>query len=327
MIARVVPSGLALALSCGGGSEPAAPTPAKAAPGDDSRQSSDDPREDPLRPPEWGAPVPFAVRPPLPAEVPGLRPHLMGWSPAGDVFGFCVGAGGDACTRCQLVTRGAAEVEHVDDCVEGTTAPDPARRAALETRLAGLSLAAPTVGWPFPGAQPVWDLVEGKPEEGRAARLRIGAEVDSRVPVYPVNITDEGYRKIWPELIALSPDARQLGIVSHAHEAQGALDSWRLEIVEARELVAAAYNGAGLLLAHNDLHDEAVPMFHRAAHATRLDPWPMYNLACALARLKASGTRAALERAVASGGAAVRQKLATDPDLESVRGEAWFAGL
>jgi hypothetical protein len=58
-----------------------------------------------------------------------------------------------------------------------------------------------------------------------------------------------------------------------------------------------------------------------------LSALPMYNLACALSRLRDAHTEKALTLAVSRGGAAIKEKARKDADFDGVRGEPWFTAL
>lgn len=291
-------------------------------------ESSKDPRRNPLAEPDFGAPGPMKLEPTMPnlEEKPGSRPYVAGWSKSGEEFGYCTGEGGQSCTTCEFLDR-AGNMQLMTDCEGETKTPDPAKTKEIEEHVAKGEFSIPDVKWKFAEVAIVWDVLGGKPEERVAARLRVGGQVDNRVPVYSINIAEDGYATIWPEVVALDPEGERVGVVSHAHAQEGGLESFQVRILEVEQVASQAYNGAGLLRAHSKRHEDAIDLFHKAAFAWEGQKWSMYNLACALAQTDSPAVHAALVAAIERGGAEVKAKLPNDPDLESVRGEPWFTAL
>lgn len=290
--------------------------------------ASNDPRKNPLAEPDFGPPSPMRMDPAPPDLVnkPGTRPFAIGWSKGGDEFGYCVGVGTASCTECELMDS-TGNLHQLTNCEGDARQPDPAKTKEIEDKVAALELGTPDAEWKYGEVTLLWDAVEGRPNERVAARLRVGGRVDSRVPVYTTNVQEEGYRTIWPELIWLDPTGEKLGIVSHAFEEEGALESFQVHVVDVDELASMAYNGAGMLRSHSEDYETAIDLYHKATFAWKGQKWAMYNMACAMARIEAPAVQAALTHAVERGGAEVKAKLASDPDLASVREEAWFKKL
>lgn len=291
-------------------------------------ESSKDPRRNPLAEPDFGEPSLLRIEPAPPdlENKPGTRPFALGWSKSGEEFGYCVGTGTQSCTQCEFMDL-TGNLHQMTNCEGDATTPDAAKTKEIEEKVAQLELGTPDAKWKYGEVTLVWDVVEGRPTERVAARLRVGGQVDTRVPVYSKNVREDGYRRIWPEMIWLDPTGEKVGIVSHAFDEEGALESFQVHLVDANELASMAFNGAGLLSSHSEDYEGAIDLFHKAAAAWKGQKWSMYNMACAMALTKAPGVQAALTAAVERGGAEVKAKLSSDPDLQSVRDEAWFEKL
>jgi hypothetical protein len=328
-------SALVLCVACGGGAEKKAADDGKKTeeaegPIEEPRinEGSANPRENPLAKPDYGEPAALSFEPPIGdlQAKPGTRPFAMGWSKSGDEFGYCTGSGGDTCTVCQFLDRSGSLVDHTD-CADGSKTPDAAKTKEIHDMISDRGYAIPDSQWNFKEVAIVWDVVPGDAAKHKATRLRVGGRVEVRVPVYSVNVSEEAFHQIWPEAIALSPEGDRIGILGHAYAAEGQLEAFQIHIVETGKLASQAYNGAGLLYGNKEQHDEAIDLYHKAAHAWAGQKWSMYNMACAMAQTGAPAVHAALVAAVDRGGAEVKTKMVKDHDLEMLWEEPWFKKL
>ncbi|HZS42149.1 MAG TPA: hypothetical protein VFF06_35210, partial [Polyangia bacterium] len=131
---------------------------------------------------------------------------------------------------------------------------------------------------------------------------------------------------VHPDVLRFTADGRTLGVVAHGYGGEYS-DYYDVGAVESARLAEQAYNLAGLRRLARDLAAAAAALFEKAAAADPSSEKAAYNLACALARLGSGETQAALARAIAVGGAAVKQKAARDSDFAAVRAAPWFVAL
>jgi len=315
--------------------------------GDDGDRDGDRDGDDaklakPAKPaaPEPGAPEPAAGRRPATpalagavAIVPALPPlekgmmdhaHVRGWSKDGSEIGWCSTSGMSGGTSCAFLGPGG-KVETLSDFDPGKGAAVPKRTKAIEARAAARGYGAAAADWPW-GADLV--LVWSAAGAADTPTLKVGARArDGRDPAWVVAIkAPPDFAEIHPEVIAVSPDGARLGVVSHAFGGEGS-DTFAIKTASLAEAAGRAYNLAGFAHHKKKEWKEAAALFAKAAAADPSFGTAVYNLACALARLKDPGAEDALKRAIAIGGAKTSARARKDPDFELVRGEAWFVAL
>jgi hypothetical protein len=254
----------------------------------------------------------------------------FGWTPDSKEFGYCWedgGLGGLHCTFAPL----AGKAEELIDFERGSGEIDPRKTAALQARIAKHAV-TPARWLHARDLRIVWEATkpaaDAAPQAAFRPELRVGARVRGATSAaLPIRIRGkEPYGTIHPEAIALSPDGKRLAVLSHAYWGEFS-DTFELRLFAVEDLASQAYNAAGLELHERGEHARAAELFHRAAYANPTSKLPMYNLACALARLDDPGARKALELAIARGGPEVRAKALRDPDFERVRRSPWFTEL
>lgn len=131
--------------------------------------------------------------------------------------------------------------------------------------------------------------------------------------------------QVYPEVVSVSPDGERLAVVGHA--SLGEIDDdWTIRTIDVDEFAVQVYTRVAF--DHFERHEyaEAEPLFARASEIDQHWKHP-YNLACVRARAGKGDVEAALKLAVERGGDAVIEKARKDPDLDSVRGQAWFIAL
>jgi hypothetical protein len=201
----------------------------------------------------------------------------------------------------------------------------PKRTKAIAARAAERGYGAAAADWPW-GADLalVWTAATG----ADAPTLKVGARLrDGRDPAWVISIkAPPDFEEIHPEVIAVSPDGARLGVVSHAFGGEGS-DTFVIKTAALAEAAARAYNLAGFAHHKKKEWKEAAALFARAAAADPKFGTAVYNLACALGRLKDPGAEEALKRAIGIGGAKTAARARKDPDFEPVREEAWFIAL
>jgi hypothetical protein len=206
--------------------------------------------------------------------------------------------------------------------------PDAKKSKLIQDRIKkrGYSVTGPA-SWPYAGDLVIsWEAIEADPDKtADRAKLKAGAKVRGEPKlVSPIEIAGgEYFYTIHPEAISISPDGKYLGVISHAFAGEFS-DTFEIRIVPVAEVAGQAYNNTGLELHKKGEHAKAAALFYKAAYANPESKVAMYNLACALARLKDPATEKALSLAIAKGGDETKKKALKDADFDLVRGEAWF---
>ena len=124
----------------------------------------------------------------------------------------------------------------------------------------------------------------------------------------------------------LSPDASELGVITHAH-CMEYCDEFQIARVPVSRFASLVYNDTGFRALAKGKLERAVELFLRAAYVDPARELPAYNLACAYARKGDANAEAALELAITRGGDAVRARAAKDKDFDGVRSAPWFVKL
>jgi hypothetical protein len=257
---------------------------------------------------------PAEIVPPLDGESLGhdsVCCRACGWSKDGADLGYCA-EGGYPGTWCEALVGG----QHVEASIE--TKKD---RALLQ-RLLGRGFQRGTAGaWAYGDDLVITWRTADQMELWVGAKLR-----GSDDAAWPLHLTDEQGFRSHPDVIAFSADGRTLGVIAHWYQGEWS-NGYRVGTVEAKTLAEQAYNAAGMKQLRRGNLPQAAALFEKAASADPASEKAAYNRACALARLGAPEAKAALERAIAIGGAAVKKKAARDSDFAQVRAQAWFTEL
>lgn len=272
--------------------------------------------------PTYGAPIEFQTTPGIPEFTFGLMDHAhdFGWSADGSEFGYCSTSSGSAATTCEFVRLdGTRSRFSTYSAEEGS---DTALYDELQRLLAKKGIALRPATWAFPEVVISWQEHSTKDR----ASLWVTAAVGDAAPVYLATPVHENFYTTHPDAFALSPDGETLAILTHAFAGEFS-DTFALTLAPVRSAVSRAYQNAGLAKHKAGSYEEAARHFHKAAHAYPSYGVPMYNLACALARLGDPATEAALRLAFASIEESIAETAAIEPDLESVRHTAWFREL
>lgn len=260
-------------------------------------------------------------------ELEDFTEHVTraGFTADGSRFVHCAKIGGAVCTRCTVTDRDGERAELVggEECGRSLR--------ALERDLDALGLMAVDGAWQH-GRDLLLSIAEpaarGKPLKLGATRRDGGVAGFSR----DVDTCErEGAEvRCWPlaevDVAVPAPDGQLLAAVVHFNEGEHE-DAYRVVLMPAGPLAAAAYRAEGLAALARSEFAAAAALFHRETHADPTAWKGPYNLACAYARAGAPATEAALREAVRRDGAAVRRRAVDDADLASVRDRPWFAAL
>jgi hypothetical protein len=254
------------------------------------------------------------------------HPDPFGWSVDSSSFAYCYFLCAENCGTC-FETSFDGEVKTTQ--TEGCASSDEESPAERKVRR---SHTVTPQQWRYgKEVRIVWRVDN--------AKLKIGADVvgvgksawapsidySNNLPenAAPEDLTDA----IWPEVILLSPDATKLAVLSRmsVDECEA---NFRVTYIDVGPLVADAYNKAAFFHHKKSEGDKAATFFAKASEA-QTDQWKFpFNMACALAKGgDKTKVEAALARAIELGGDDIKKKAQKDGDLESVRGEDWFAAL
>ncbi len=270
----------------------------------------------------------------MPKAVTGMMDHALavGWSKDGAEFGFCVTDGGLGATRCEFVKPDGKREKLSDRAPRGEDI-DPALTKAIQARIQQRGYVVTSPAWPYARDLVIaWTSTKPTPQAEKSPYIEVGARLrnasapTASLVLRPPSIEKFHEFEIHPEAIALSPNGRFLGVVSHSFWGEFT-DTFQVEVIPSGQLAGEAYNEAGLALHRQKRFAEAAPLFHKAAYANPASKVAMYNLACALAQLGAPGAQKALSLAIEQGGDAIKQKARADQDFAAVRNEAWFREL
>jgi hypothetical protein len=255
-----------------------------------------------------------------------------GWSRDGTELGVCEIAGfAEGPLVCELISGGRRT--HLDDNFAGRKDFKPnARTRAMEQRMKERGYSETRVGaWAYADDLVItWRNVQHTESGGAVigAELQVGAKLRGTDDA-AYSLTVPGDRlsiTVHPDAVGFSADGRTLGVVAHGYGGEYT-DYYNLGTVESAKVAEAAYNLAGLRRLKRGEVAAAAMLFGKAAAADPSSEKAAYNRACALARLGAPEAQAALERAIAVGGAPVKTKAARDPDFATVRAAPWFVEL
>jgi hypothetical protein len=282
---------------------------------------------DPSQSPDFGPPGLPEFQPAVPAHVLGMMDHSdsFGWLADGSEVGYCMVGGGSGGTLCEFFAPSGKRTGKLDDFNENWE-PDPKRTLLVQKRIGRYSV--PRVAWVFAGDVVLtWHTSPGGNGDG-VARLQVGARVrNGAADAFPISIVGgQNDFEVHLEAWGFSPDASLLAVLGHSFAGEFA-DGFQVRVVSAAHLAEEAYNAAGFALHKRGDYAAAAPLFHKAAYAEPAAKLPMYNLACALSRLRDRGAAKALELAIARGGPEVVSKAKRDSDFDSVRAEPWFVAL
>ena len=285
-------------------------------------------------PVDFGSPGPVVIAPKVPPFDLGMMDHAsdFGWSKDGTLFGYCQTDGGLGATHCGLWPR-VGKPELFNDIDASRSDVDPKKSAAIGARLKALALSSAPVPWAFArDLELTWMVIEGDAAATppRLGVLKVGARVKGEKPSYAVALSETSmpyFDRIHPEVIALSPDGKLLGVIAHAFAGEFS-DSFEVALIPASKLAAQAYNDAGY--DHHQKKEYAVSAdyFRKVVAADPTHVLAPYNLACAYARLGDSRAEAALKEAIDRGlGADVKKRARDDDDFASVKSQGWFVAL
>jgi hypothetical protein len=121
----------------------------------------------------------------------------------------------------------------------------------------------------------------------------------------------------------MSPDGTRLGVLVHFND--GTKNVYKVKVFSVDKLAGNAYNTAGLGCHKKEMYGFSAPLFAKSYKADKEAKWPAFNLACAYAHPgDENGAKYALEKVAAQKNPDIFKKIATDPDLASLRNKSWF---
>lgn len=261
-----------------------------------------------------GGPLPHAARADDPDEEARSSAWDFGWTKDGKAFASCNYDASDEGGECTVQSTNG---KVTDRFAPGAWADYVKKQGPIERG---------KTTWPY------GDIVLTSTRKGPELKVggRVASEASGGVPDLvtatfdPDNFfEDEG--EVGIGFASVSPDGTRMAIAAVA--VLGEIDQQlQIEMLETSELAARVYSAHGFRARETGNHERAAQFFARAAEVS--DAWKHpYNEACARATGRLEGIETALATAIARGGAQAKAKAKRDPDLASVRSEAWFATL
>jgi hypothetical protein len=276
----------------------------------------------------FGAPGPAEVVPPVPKPVKGMMDHafVVGWAADSSELGYCARSGGSGETYCEF-QKPEGKPEKLSDFDQESGSPRPAKTRAIKDRIAAKGYATATVIWPYASEiELTWRASSGAESGEGDSVLRVGGKVKGEEkPVWPIVIRGKGMLEIHPEAIALSPDGRYVGVVSHAFAGEFS-DSFAARVVPVASFAGRVFNDTGFAQHKSGNYPRSAELFGKAAAADPESKLAPYNRACALAKLNDPAAPDALAKAIALD-PGVKAKAAKDTDFDGVRALPWFVAL
>lgn len=166
------------------------------------------------------------------------------------------------------------------------------------------------VGGVLAGEDPVWVVTMSAPHR------KMGGPKDPEIPYHFTALN--GFQ--------LSPDGKELGMVSHSF-CMEYCDDFEIVRMSVDAFAGQVYNDVGFRHHKKSELAKSADFFLKAANADPSKDLYLYNLACAYARLSDPKAKLALSLAIAKGGDKIKTRAKGDEDFASVKTEAWFIDL
>ena len=274
---------------------------------------------------DFGAPGPVVVDPPivLKKDQGGLHAKPVGWAKDSSELAACAEADGTGALECRFLKPGG-KPELVTDFSQDTGV-DPGKTHAIKARLAARAYAVSAIDWPY-ASQLTLTWKSACDQDKSTCVLRAGATIKGEEASYPVFVEAKNMLGMHAEAIALSPDAKWLGVIAHSAGGEGG-NRFDLRIVAVTTFVGQIYNDAGFVHHKKGQFERSAQLFRLALTADPQNKLAFYNYACALGKQQAPGTEAALKAAIDVGGVTVKKRAAKDTDFAPVATADWFVAL
>lgn len=269
-----------------------------------------------------------------------------GFTPDGAFFGGCQTQASaqtipEFKTECVALPRNGSAIRAVSpfarEAPQGSLGPiiDPFLREHALPSLDGYNN-DPQYGWGTfaPELRGEWAfsdialVADAEAQGKRGAFVRLGGRVADSPTSYVIAVERErpfpdGLEPDRATLAALqiSPDGNEIGLLVFFDLAPELLVARRMPLVR---LAAQIYNDEGMRMHRKRSYAAAQVLFTKSVYADRSFALAAYNLACALARQTSPHTEAALENAVAVGGAQVRARARRDADFAAFKDATWL---
>ncbi len=157
--------------------------------------------------------------------------------------------------------------------------------------------------------------------------LLVGGSLAGEAAVFPI-VVRPSHGLIDPatteaDLVALSPNGSELGVIARTMCGEWCNPKGMTRMPVTR-FAARIYNDTAFVHHKRGEYAKAAELFAKASVANPDESLFVYNLACAYARLGDPRADAALARAIALGGEAVKKRATGDADFDTVRAMPWF---
>lgn len=274
---------------------------------------------------DFSPPGPVVVEPPIVLKKDQVGAHAKpcGWAKDSSELAACAVADGTGALECRFLKPGG-KLELVSDFAPDTGL-DEAKTRAIKSRLSAHGYSASTPDWPY-ASELTLTWKSACDENKSSCVFRAGATIKGEDAIYPIFVEVKDMLSMHAESIALSPDGKWLGVISHSSGGAGA-NKFDLRIVAVPTFVSQIYNDAGLLHHKKGQFERSAQLFHQALTANPENKLAFYNYACALGEQQSPGTEAALKAAIDVGGPAVKKRAVKDSDFAAVATANWFVAL
>lgn len=131
--------------------------------------------------------------------------------------------------------------------------------------------------------------------------------------------------EVHPDWIGLSPDEQEIAIVAHGNCGEYC-DPKEYKVFKVDAFASQIFNVTAMSFHNKGDFQHAKELFLKAYQSEPTRPLPVYNLACALARLGDGQTQVVLEKAIELD-PKVKERAPKDKDFDSVKTAPWFLEL
>jgi hypothetical protein len=255
---------------------------------------------------DFGPPGPIVVKGyPAPLQGVGMADHIThgGFTKDGTELGYCEPAGGRGGTVCAFEGKDGKTADTFDFGGPDDTTGKETRRVTAWLHEHGI--VAVTKPPPLTGS---WAFARDITLQVRSlgGELDVGGSLSGEAPVFPIVVRPPRnggleYQFTEADLIALSPDGSELGVIAHSFcmEYCDPKETARLPVTR---FAARIYNDTAFVHHKQGDFAKSADLFAKATAANPDDSLFAYNLACAYARLSDPRADAALCKYIALGG-------------------------
>ena len=154
--------------------------------------------------------------------------------------------------------------------------------------------------------------------------VNLGATFVFPIRLVAIRKQPTGY-EVHPDWIGLSPDGQEIAVIAHGFCGEYC-DPKEYKVIKVDDFASQIFNDTAMLFHSKGDFQHSKELFLKAYQSSPTRSLPVYNLACALARLGDAQAQIVLQKAVDLD-PKVRERAAKDKDFESVKATPWFVEL